>query len=404
MAGVADILAPDYPNLAKLLRAPTPAGPPLLAAAFCYFFRREVETNDELAHGLFFDGLRQLTASQAKAFGEVGKAMAALGGQFDAVFEQLGRIGRRRGDERRRGHARRRTGPPGRNAAAWRPAPGQRRRGARPLEQVQQQLGQAGMQRGEVRPQAPSASAARTSGGRSRRCWPGSAICPRRSSGGCRRCSTVWASCRSGRAISRAPQTFAEVAGCGRTRGQGGGCYNAYRAALEERKWTRPWRRSAQAAALDRRRFAPFPLHRFEPRGILGAGGFGTAFLCHDRNFDEEVVVKTLHAADLERSLDDVFREARILRRLSHPAIIGVRDCDYADPAAKARPYLVMEYFAGVTLEQFIVQRGVLTPEQLLAVAAQMAGACRRRTARACYTATSSRPTCWSARRANAGR
>ena len=92
VAGVADALADGYPNLARLLRAPTPAGPPLLAAAFCYFFRREVETDDELAHGLFFDGLRQLSASQARAFGEVGKALAALGGQFDAVFEQLDRV------------------------------------------------------------------------------------------------------------------------------------------------------------------------------------------------------------------------------------------------------------------------------------------------------------------------
>ena len=92
VAGVADALAGDYPNLSRLLRTPTPAGPPLLAAAFCYFFRREVETDDELAHGLFFDGLRQLSASQAKAFGEVGKALTALGGQFDALFEQLGRI------------------------------------------------------------------------------------------------------------------------------------------------------------------------------------------------------------------------------------------------------------------------------------------------------------------------
>jgi hypothetical protein len=90
--GVADALAETYPNLARLLRTPTPAGAPLLAAAFCYFFRREVETNDELAHGLFFDGLRQLSASQAKAFGEVGEALESLGGQFDALFEQLGRI------------------------------------------------------------------------------------------------------------------------------------------------------------------------------------------------------------------------------------------------------------------------------------------------------------------------
>ena len=38
-------------------------------------------------------------------------------------------------------------------------------------------------------------------------------------------------------------------------------------------------------------RFAPFPLHRYEPKRILGAGGFGTAVLCHDRNFAEDVVV-----------------------------------------------------------------------------------------------------------------
>ena len=49
-------------------------------------------------------------------------------------------------------------------------------------------------------------------------------------------------------------------------------------------------------------------------------------------------MVKALHAADLERGLDEVFREARTLRRLSHPAIIGVRDCDYADPAGRPGP------------------------------------------------------------------
>ena len=67
-------------------------GPPLLVSAFSFFFRREVETNDELAHGLFFDGLRQLSAAQDKAFDEVGKALNSLGDQFEQVFEQLDRI------------------------------------------------------------------------------------------------------------------------------------------------------------------------------------------------------------------------------------------------------------------------------------------------------------------------
>src|SRR5205807_8662241 len=92
VAGVADALSEGHPNLSRLIRQSTPAGPPLLAAAFCYFFRREVESNEELAHGLFFDGLRQLTAGQARAFAEVGKALGTLGGHFDELFEQLGRI------------------------------------------------------------------------------------------------------------------------------------------------------------------------------------------------------------------------------------------------------------------------------------------------------------------------
>ena len=66
VAGVADALAEGYPNLARMLRAPTPAGPPLLAAAFCYFFRREVETDAELARGLTFDVLRQLAAGRRR--------------------------------------------------------------------------------------------------------------------------------------------------------------------------------------------------------------------------------------------------------------------------------------------------------------------------------------------------
>src|SRR5205823_6178728 len=41
--------------------------------------------------------------------------------------------------------------------------------------------------------------------------------------------------------------------------------------------------------------------------------------------------------------------------------------------ANKGRPYLVMDYFPGGTLEQFIDQRGTLTPDQVLLVAAQIA-------------------------------
>jgi hypothetical protein len=89
---VAEAIRENHPNLAKLLRTPTPSGPPLLASAFCYFFRREVETNGELAHGLFFENLQQLSASQTLAFDQIDQALATLGERFDAVFEQLARL------------------------------------------------------------------------------------------------------------------------------------------------------------------------------------------------------------------------------------------------------------------------------------------------------------------------
>jgi serine/threonine protein kinase len=149
--------------------------------------------------------------------------------------------------------------------------------------------------------------------------------------------------------------------------------FNAYRAALEEKKWDDALAAIEKAATLDSQRFAPFPLQRYQAKRILGAGGFGTAFLCHDRNFNAEVVVKTLHDAALERRTSDVFQEAQLLGQLHHPVIIGVRDCNYADVANLARPYIVMDYFPGSSLETFIQQRGTISAEDLIVVANQIA-------------------------------
>jgi serine/threonine protein kinase len=149
--------------------------------------------------------------------------------------------------------------------------------------------------------------------------------------------------------------------------------YNAYRAALEQQKWDEALDALREAASLAPERFAPFPLHRYEPRRILGAGGFGTAFLCRDKHFAVDVVVKTLHTDELVRSPEEVFREARVLIQLSDPAIIGVRDCGFADPAARGRPYVVMDFFPGQSLEAYMRQHGPLSPDDLLAVAGLVA-------------------------------
>ncbi len=359
---VAATLSHDYPNLAKLLRTPTPAGPPLLAAAFSYFFRREVETDEELAHGLFFDGLRQLTASQAKAFAEVGKALTTLGDRFEQLERIEGVAVQTHGAVLSlQAEMQRLTCLHLADAGEIRSL----------LEQVQQHLAHLGMQQGEVRPQHSFS----IRGDDERRAVKVLLERFRRLPGEEQRQVPALLNGLGKLQVGAgdfggASQTFHEVVrNLADPAGLAEGFFNAYRAALEERKWDAALEAIRQAASLDPGRFAPFPLHRYQPRRILGAGGFGTAVLCLDRHFDEEVVVKILHATDLA----EVFREARVLRKLSHPAVISVRDCEYADPAGQARPYIVMDYFAGVSLEAFVREHGPLPVLDLLGIARPVA-------------------------------
>jgi tRNA A-37 threonylcarbamoyl transferase component Bud32 len=155
--------------------------------------------------------------------------------------------------------------------------------------------------------------------------------------------------------------------------------YKTYLAALEQRQWEEGLAVLTEAVTLDEAQYAPFPLRQYQPRRILGAGGFGTAFLCHDRYMKREVVVKSLHHAELERGMDEVFAEAHALLILSreHPSIIGVQNCGYAD-AAETHPYIVMDYFDGPSLQVYLEQLGpkvALPLEDFVPIARQIAAA-----------------------------
>jgi tRNA A-37 threonylcarbamoyl transferase component Bud32 len=150
--------------------------------------------------------------------------------------------------------------------------------------------------------------------------------------------------------------------------GRAEAAHNAFRAALERRAWSEALASLREAMNLAPARFAPFPADKYEPEKILGAGGFGVAFLCRNRHSGGLVVIKTLRREGLERDLGEVFREAQALEELEHPAIIRVRDCDYAD-AARTRPYLVMDYFPGQNLAEHVEQYGPLQPAELLPLA-----------------------------------
>jgi serine/threonine protein kinase len=110
-----------------------------------------------------------------------------------------------------------------------------------------------------------------------------------------------------------------------------------------------------------------------EPSRILGAGGFGVAFLCHDRARGDTVVVKAL-AADLgAEEVNRLWDEVRVLAGLTHPAVLRPLGGGYADKAGKARPFLVLEYFAGSPLEDVVNREGPLSVADMTEVGRQAA-------------------------------
>jgi len=149
--------------------------------------------------------------------------------------------------------------------------------------------------------------------------------------------------------------------------------YNAYRAALERQDWETALEDLLHAAKGDKDRFAPFPLDRYEPLQILGAGGFGVVFLCQDHFVGgKQVVIKSLRAADMARKAEEVFHELTVLGELRNPRILVPYECGFAD-AGRRRPYLKMDYFPGQTLQAFVRDRRKFPAEAWRKVALAMA-------------------------------
>jgi serine/threonine protein kinase len=95
---------------------------------------------------------------------------------------------------------------------------------------------------------------------------------------------------------------------------------------------------------------------RYEINAKLGEGGIGAVFLARDRRMmDRPVVIKIL----LENWLDNpeirrkFEHEKEALSRLDHPGIVSILD---AGTLPGNKPYLVMPFAPGLTLEQMLKQ------------------------------------------------
>ncbi|MGH3758021.1 serine/threonine-protein kinase [Actinophytocola sp.] len=115
---------------------------------------------------------------------------------------------------------------------------------------------------------------------------------------------------------------------------------------------------------------------RYHIVSLIGGGGMGVVWRAHDERLDRAVAVKELllHAAPDDPKAEEantrVIREGRIAGGLRHPNAIAVYDVVAHD----GRPCLVMEYLPAESLGA-VIERGVLPPDEVAAIGAQVAGA-----------------------------
>jgi serine/threonine-protein kinase len=110
--------------------------------------------------------------------------------------------------------------------------------------------------------------------------------------------------------------------------------------------------------------------HRYEILSCLGHGGMGTVFRARDRELDEEVALKVLHAsADPTISQGDAIRhEIKLARAITHANVVRVHDFG----ESQGRRFLTMEYVPGTTLRELLSQRGAFELAPGLQIAKQL--------------------------------
>ncbi|MCS7191774.1 MAG: protein kinase [Armatimonadetes bacterium] len=100
---------------------------------------------------------------------------------------------------------------------------------------------------------------------------------------------------------------------------------------------------------------------RYRLEKVLGCGGMGAVYLATDLRLNTKVAVKENLDASPE-SQQQFATEANILSKLRHSNLPRVQDF-FED---NGRQYLVMDYIAGESLEDFVQKRGPLPPKEAI--------------------------------------
>ena len=101
----------------------------------------------------------------------------------------------------------------------------------------------------------------------------------------------------------------------------------------------------------------------------LGAGGVGAVYLARDLRLERDVAIKILTARSLGRLMGPQ-PEAWAMSTVTHPGVAQIYGVEFW----RDRPFLVVEFLAGGTLEDRL-RDGPLAPSQAVSVVARLAGA-----------------------------
>ena len=348
---IAGALETDYPSLAQVLTLTPPrGGTPLLAAAFSFFLGLQIATNPELFCELTTERLRWLTLKQQAGFENLERSFDSkwtelfemLGGWFATTNAELADIKTKVEQILEAHQVSKKPESPLRISVT-----------------SEHELQQLKKLRDRLREQPAELVGAELQ----------SLLGDSLAAAG----QFADAEKAHGAAANTAHQLSDRTA-------EAEAAYKQFKDACELRSWESALVALNRAIALDEKRFRPVPKH-YRIDSILGAGAFGVVFKCRNSiTLDESgselvLAVKTIREADLDRPLIDVFAEANILKNLSHENIIRVIEHGYADPEKQQRPFLAMEYFPGITLEEYLSKHGKVLWSDFVNIFRQIADA-----------------------------
>jgi len=101
---------------------------------------------------------------------------------------------------------------------------------------------------------------------------------------------------------------------------------------------------------------------RFEVERRVSAGGMSAVFRATDKRLGGVVAVKVLYGRDAGEHRERLYREARILEKLSHPGI--VKHVAHGE-TEEGDPYLAMEWITGETLGKRLARTGLTMGESV---------------------------------------